>query len=139
MSAEARPLLALALSTEAAPGAWREALRLLVAARAAARPVRLLDLRAEGAAPLPQVLDDEEARLLEALLHDGVVLERPAPGQQAAVARAALEQAGSVLALAPATRPQRPAVLVLTSALLATTPDEALLPALGRAGTWLRL
>lgn len=112
-------VLALWCADDADAGARLEALRVLVAARAAGRPVRLLDLRAEPG-PLEAGDDAEAERLLDALLGDGVAVERPEPAALAA----ALAGAGALVPVLSAARPRAPEVLVVEAGWLATTPAE---------------
>lgn len=137
------PLLALWIADAPDPAARAEALRVLVAARAANRPVRLLDLRWLTRAvydpppeppPLTDSLPEQDAVLLEALALDGVPIERA----DAKALSAALTSCDSVLVLASPSRARRPALLLVTAAWLRSQSGAALLPALASAGTIVR-
>ena len=124
-------VLALWLGERLDPQARREALRVLVAARAAGRGVSLLDLRASGSLELKELhLTEDEQRLLEALEQEGVVARRPSPAEL----RAALASARSVVVLQEAAREGRPPVLRLAPAWLQATDDATLRTCLAGAG-----
>ncbi len=110
-----------------------EALRALVAARAVGRSAALLDLRSAEGSPAPDLTDDEQ-RLLEALHAEGVEASRPSAPQL----RAALESARALVVVADPQRLATPGLLVIDATWLRTTQDEALLPALCRAGQLVR-
>lgn len=110
-----------------------EALRALVAARAAGRSVALLDLRpTEGARALD--LTDDEQRLLETLGTEGVAACRPS----AAELRTALDGARALVVVADPQRKATPGVLCVDATWLRRTGDGALLAALRRAGQLVR-
>jgi len=114
-----------------------EALRALVAARAAGRSVGLLDLRptqaTRAAHPAPDLSDDEQ-RLLEALAAEGVTACRPSADEL----RRALNAARALVVVADPQRQAAPGVLCIDAAWLRTMADAALLPALRRAGQLVR-
>ena len=110
-----------------------EALRVLVAARAAGRRAALLDLRPAAGPPVPDLTDDER-RLLESLDEEGVRPSRPS----AAMLRSALASAQALVSVADPKRRGTPGLLVIDATWLRTTRDEALLPALQEAGQLVR-
>ena len=110
-----------------------EALRALVAARAAGRSVALLDLRPTQGTRAPNLTDDEQ-RLLETLGREGVTACRPS----AAELRTALDGARALVVVADPQRRATPGVLLIDATWLRTTGDDALLPALRRAGQLVR-
>ncbi len=110
-----------------------EALRALVAARAAGRSAALFDLRMAQGPPAPDLTDDEQ-RLLETLSEEGVSASRPS----AAELRAALGRVQALVVVADPQRQGTPGLLVIDATWLRTTRDEALVPALCRAGQLVR-
>jgi len=127
----AADVLALWLGERPDPQARREALRVLVAARAAGREVTLLDLRPSGSLALRELdLTEDEQRLLEALEQEGVLAREPSPAEL----RAALSGARSLVLLPDAVRRGRPPVLRLDPAWLQATDDATLRASIARAG-----
>lgn len=110
-----------------------EALRALVAARAAGRSVALLDLRPMEGTRAPDLTDDEQ-RLLETLGTEGVTACQPS----AAELRTALDGARALVVVADPQRRATPGVLFIDATWLQATADDALLPALRRAGQLVR-
>lgn len=133
MSAEHPGVVALWCADDSDPGARGEVLRVLVAVRAAGRPLRLLDLRPDPA-PGDPALSDRDQRLLDALNADGVAFERPAPP----LLRAALRDAGSVVRLAAARRSFSPVALTIDEVWLAQVPDDELVASLSGCGLLVR-
>lgn len=127
MSAPA--VVGLWLGDRAEAGARHEALRALVAARAAGAGVALLDLRVRSGT-LTQDLTEPEHRLLDALAEEGVVALRPTRAEL----RAALTVARSLIVVPDPEREGRPALLRLDAGWLEATEDGNLCAALRRAG-----
>jgi hypothetical protein len=122
-------VLALWLAHDPSASARAEFLRILVAARAAGRPVTLLDLRLPGVADDPPLTSSDQ-RHLDALTRDGAALSAALPHELSAL----LRSASSLLCLSSATRAGSPAVLTLDTELLAAISAPSLLAALRAAG-----
>lgn len=123
-------VLALWIAADAAPAATAEFVRLALAARAAGRPVEVVDARPAPAAPPPE----EAQRHLDALAAAGAAPRGLGP----AGLLEALRRCDSLLVLASPRRRGTPALLPVDATWLAATPPSAALDALAEAGQVVR-